>query len=82
LYEDQNDTYDYEKGAFATIRFDWDDAKKTLTIGDRQGNFPGMLAARTFHVVFVGDGHGTAIDPTATPDKVVKYSGQRVTVTQ
>ncbi len=82
LYEDQNDTYDYEKGAFATIRFDWNDAAKTLTIGDRQGNFPGMLAERTFHVVFVGEGHGTAIDPTASPDKVVKYSGQRVTVSQ
>ncbi len=82
LYEDQNDTYDYEKGSFATIRFDWDDARKTLTIGDRQGSFPGILAERTFHVVFVTEGHGIAIDPTATPDKTVKYSGQRITITQ
>src|SRR5689334_9735837 len=36
LYEDENDTYNYEKGAYATISFHWDDAKKALTIGDRK----------------------------------------------
>jgi alpha-D-xyloside xylohydrolase len=82
LYEDQNDTYGYEKGQFATIAFGWDDAKKTLTIGERKGNFPGMLAERTFHIVFVGEGHGAGIDPTATADKTVKYSGQQISVTK
>jgi alpha-D-xyloside xylohydrolase len=82
LYEDENDTYNYEKGAFATIAFAWDDAKKTLTIGDRKGSFPGMLTERTFHIVFVSDGHGAGIDSTAAADKTVKYSGQQITVTQ
>jgi len=81
LYEDQGDTYGYEKGAFATIGFHWDDAAKTLTIGDRRGQFPGMLESRTFRVVFVMENHGTGGDLTATADKTVKYSGKTVTVT-
>ena len=51
LYEDEGDTYRYEKGAYATIPFTWDDAAKTLTIGARKGEFPGMLKERTFNVV-------------------------------
>ena len=32
LYEDENDTYSYEKGACSTILFSWEDATRTLTI--------------------------------------------------
>jgi alpha-D-xyloside xylohydrolase len=78
LYEDEDDSYDYEKGAHATILIQWDDANRTLTIGQRKGSFPGMLERRTFHVVFVGEGHGTGIDPSAQPDKVIEYSGELV----
>jgi alpha-D-xyloside xylohydrolase len=81
LYEDENDNYDYEKGLHATISLHWDDAKRTLTIGERQGTFPGMLESRTFHVVVVRGDHGAGIEPTAQADKVVEYSGQRITVT-
>ncbi|MGA7302399.1 MAG: TIM-barrel domain-containing protein, partial [Candidatus Sulfotelmatobacter sp.] len=81
LYEDENDNYDYEKGVHATIPFRWDDAKRTLTIGDRQGVFPGMLSSRTFHIVFVSENHGVGIAPCDTPDKVVEYSGKQVSVT-
>jgi len=80
LYEDVNDNYDYEKGVHATIPVLWDDANRKLTIGDRQGGFPGMLERRAFRVVFVGDGHGVGIDLTAQPDKVVEYSGRQITV--
>jgi alpha-D-xyloside xylohydrolase len=81
LYEDENDNYNYEKGSHATIAFRWNDAKQVLTIDDRQGRFPGMLAARTFRVVFVGEKHGVGIAPSDTPDKVVQYSGKQITVT-
>ena len=43
LYEDENDNYNYEKGAYSTITFTWNDAKRRLTINDRRGSFPGML---------------------------------------
>jgi len=81
LYEDQNDTYNYEKGAYATIPLHWDDAKQTLTIGDRKGQFPGMLQNRTFQVVFVGENHGVGVEATDRPDKTVQYSGAAITVT-
>jgi len=81
LYEDENDGYDYEKGAYATVQFHWDDAKRILTIGDRKGGFPGMLAERTFQVVFAGENHGAGIPPEGKPDKVVHYDGKQTTVT-
>ncbi|HEX4485817.1 MAG TPA: glycoside hydrolase family 31 protein [Terriglobales bacterium] len=81
IYEDENDSYNYEKGAYATIRIHWDDAKQTLTIGDRKGQFPGMLESRTFRVTFVGENHGMGVDATENPDKVVSYSGKALTVT-
>lgn len=81
LYEDENDNYNYERGAHATIPFDWDDASHTLTIGDRAGSFPGMLASRTFRIVFVGENHGVGAALTATADRTVAYSGKKITVT-
>jgi alpha-D-xyloside xylohydrolase len=81
LYEDENDNYNYEKGVHATIGFRWDEAKRVLTIGQRQGEFPGMLARRTFHVVFVGEQHGGGIAASGVPDRVVQYSGKEVAVT-
>ncbi len=80
LYEDENDNYNYEKGAHAIIPLRWDDTAQTLTIGERQGRFPGMLETRTFRVVFAAEGHGTGIGQTAQADKVVSYSGAAVTV--
>jgi alpha-D-xyloside xylohydrolase len=80
LYEDENDTYDYEKGVHATIPFSWDEASHTLTIGDRTGTFPGMLEKRTFRIVFVTENHGTGGGLTENADKTVEYSGKKVTV--
>lgn len=53
LYEDENVNYNYEKGAFARIPFSFDNATSTLTIGDREGEFPGMLKERKFNVILV-----------------------------
>jgi alpha-D-xyloside xylohydrolase len=80
LYEDENDNYDYEKGVHATIAFHWDDAKHQLTIDDRKGSFPGMLPERTFDIIVVGQGHGTGVETTGNPDKVISYQGSRQVV--
>jgi len=71
LYEDENDNYNYEKGAYSTIAFTWNDAKKTLTINDRKGTFNGMLAERKFKIVLVSS------DKQA---KEVIYQGKKVSV--
>ncbi len=46
IYEDDNETYAYERGERATYDLAWDDAQKTLRIGARQGSFPGLVAQR------------------------------------
>jgi alpha-D-xyloside xylohydrolase len=80
LYEDENDTYNYENGAYAVIPLHWDDAKQTLTISDRKGKFPGMLLQRTFRIVVVQDQHGAGIAPSEQPNKIVSYSGALISV--
>ncbi len=75
LYEDDGSSYEYELGAFATIPIAWDERAQTLTIGERQGRFPGMLDERTFHIVWVREGHGVGLDAPAEPDHIVAYDG-------
>lgn len=79
LYEDEADSYNYEKGAFSTITFHWDDAKQTLTIDARKGSFVGMLPTRTFNVSLVGP--NTAVgDASNGKGSVVKYQGKRKSI--
>jgi alpha-D-xyloside xylohydrolase len=80
LYEDANDTYDYEKGQYATFEFQWNDKAKTLTVGDRKGSFKGMLNERTFNVVLVKPGVGTGVEISTKIDKTVQYSGKKIQV--
>ncbi len=69
LYEDEGDNYNYEKGIYATIPFSWNDKTSSLTVGSRQGSFPGMLASRQF----------TFILPDGT-SKNVSYNGESLTI--
>lgn len=55
LYEDEGTNYNYEKGQYATINFQFNNDTKQLTIGKRDGKFPGMLKKRIFNVVFVNE---------------------------
>ena len=55
LYEDQGEDMGYARGEFARITLVWDDAKRTLTIGERQGSFPGMASQRRIGVIVHGD---------------------------
>ncbi|MTK52556.1 TIM-barrel domain-containing protein [Paludibacter sp.] len=79
IYEDENDNYNYEKGKFATIPLHWNEAAKTLTIGNRQGEFTGMVKDRTFRVVFVNAKNGIGIEPAKTA-KTVQYNGAEISV--
>jgi alpha-D-xyloside xylohydrolase len=80
LYEDENDNYNYERGVYSTITFNWDDAKKTLTISDRNGSFPGMLDERKFNFVIVGMNKGVGGNLTGQADKVITYTGKKAVV--
>jgi alpha-D-xyloside xylohydrolase len=75
LYEDENDNFNYEKGAFSTISFSWNDVKRQLTIGRRQGSFLGMLEKRNFQIVLVREDKGNGLEISKKPDKIIRYQG-------
>ena len=70
LYEDEGDSYNYEKGIYSTITFQWNDKSRTLTIGSRKGEYPGMLKSRKFTIV-MPDGKTQTVDYDGT-EKTVK----------
>ncbi|MCB9027920.1 MAG: DUF5110 domain-containing protein [Bacteroidales bacterium] len=80
LYEDENDNYNYEKGVCSTIAFSWNNAKKTLTISDRKGSFPGMLTERKFNVMLVAKDKGSGAEKAEKFDKEIIYAGQKITI--
>ena len=51
LYEDEGDNYNYEKGAYSTINIKWNERARTLKIGERQGQFKGMIHQRRFTIL-------------------------------
>ena len=69
LYEDEGDSYSYERGVYSTITFSWNDKARQLTIGARKGEFLGMLMSRRFTVV-LPDGR----------QQQVSYSGAECTI--
>ncbi len=79
LYEDEGTNYNYEKGKYATIDFSYNDATKTLIIGDRKGSFDGMLNNRRFNVITVSRDNSQPFDLNAK-GKLVTYSGKKLIV--
>jgi alpha-D-xyloside xylohydrolase len=76
LYEDEGEGYGYERGQFTEIPFTWDEASRTLTIGQRQGRYKGMLQQRKFSIVLAPKGEAVP----AAFNAVVDYSGNEVKV--
>jgi alpha-D-xyloside xylohydrolase len=76
LYEDDGTTTDHENGAFSRISLRWTEATQTLTIGKRQGTYPGMLSRRTFQLVLVRVGKPVAFSFSPTPLRTVVYAGE------
>ena len=81
MYEDEGTNYNYEKGKYAVIDFKYDDALKQVTIGARKGSFDGMLQKRRFNIILVDQKKQQGVNLAKSPKgKVVKYSGQAMTV--
>jgi len=80
LYEDENDNYNYEQGIYSTIQFEWNEKLQILTIGKRNGEFPGMLKERIFNVVWVREEHGIGVEPSKKSDQTIKYVGEEVII--
>ncbi|NPA36619.1 MAG: DUF5110 domain-containing protein [Chlorobi bacterium] len=70
FYEDENNNYNYEKGKFNTIKFSWNENKRTLQIGESIGNFNGMKKEKSFKILL--------ITPDSIKTKVCKYTGNAI----
>ena len=80
LYEDEKDNYNYEEGLYSTITFSWDNDKRSLIIGERRGQFPGMPEERTFHITLVSQEKGKGMTAGQTSDRSVVYTGKKMIV--
>jgi alpha-D-xyloside xylohydrolase len=78
LYEDAGDSYDYEKGQHSVIPIHWNESESVLTIGTREGSFPGMVEKRNFRIIVVGRGHGTGGELTSKSDNEIVYEGKEI----
>jgi alpha-D-xyloside xylohydrolase len=79
LYEDENNNYNYERGNYANITFTYNDAKGTLNISKRSGQFNGMLTNRTFIIVTISKDTPKAFNYDAEGQNVT-YNGSEQTV--
>ena len=55
FYDDAGDDYAYEDGEFERIRLSWSDRDRILTLGEREGSFEGMRAARKLKIYVDGE---------------------------
>ena len=77
IYEDENINYNYEKGEFSIIPVSYSESDHNLTIGKREGKFPGMLQTRTFEIIKINKEKPSGLNFTSKPDKTIKYDGTK-----
>ncbi len=80
LYEDEGVNYNYEKGAFSTIPLHYSEKDGLLTIGHRQGEFPGMLSTRTLEIVWISKTKPLGLNFGSPPDVTVHYDGSEQSI--
>ena len=80
LYEDEGRNYGYERGEFSRVPLSWNEATGELTIGAREGNWPGQQSRREFRVRWVDGARADAgaLEPAA--DATVQYDGRALVV--
>jgi len=80
IYEDDNETYNYEQGQRATYDLVWNEGAKTLKIGARQGSFPGMVATRKLNIVLAAPGKNAGAAETLAEPRTIDFDGQATVV--
>ena len=61
LYEDEGVNYNYENGAYSTIKFSYDEASQQLTVDDIKGEYAGMAKDRILKVEWITKGKKNTI---------------------
>jgi alpha-D-xyloside xylohydrolase len=79
LYDDEGDNYNYEKGVYSVIPFEWNEQKQTLTIGKKQGEFEGLLKERIFNIIWVNESEGKGVE-MSLDGKSIRYKGEKIEI--
>jgi len=80
LYEDDGVTRQYLNGKHSRIPFVWNERTKTLTIGAREGSYPGMAGRREIRIRWMRPSVPRALAFDAKPDAAVTYAGAPIAV--
>lgn len=80
VYEDDGTSRQYLNGAWSRIPLSYDEASQTLTIGPREGSYPGMAVGRTINVRWMKPGSPRPLAFDARPDARLTYTGGQQTV--
>jgi len=80
LYEDEETNYNYEKGKFSIIPVKYNEASRTITIGERTGAFTGMMEKGVFRINFISSGMPRGLDIDAKCDKEIMYDGKMLKI--
>ncbi len=80
LYEDDGESYQYERGQFSYIPMGYDAAQRRLIIGARTGSYAGMPVERTFRVRWIKEGGKAPAELDAPTDFTVAYKGAEVVI--
>jgi alpha-D-xyloside xylohydrolase len=73
LYDDAGDGYGYETGQRAVVPIAWSDGQHRLTLGAREGRYPGMPSSVTFRI-------RCGAGPDGSAAQEVRYDGAPVAV--
>jgi alpha-D-xyloside xylohydrolase len=77
LYEDDGVSRQYLAGKSSRIPLAWNDSARTLTIGAREGSYPGMAGTRTIRIRWITPGRALNLDAA---DRTLTYTGAPVSV--
>ena len=80
LYEDDGESMGYEQGEYTKIPLSWNEANRTLTIGERAGSFPGMADQRSIFIVLHESGNAAGGMFERPPVMGIPYDGSRLEV--
>lgn len=75
LYDDEGDSYHYEKGAYATMLVEWDNKNNTLTLNERIGTYNGMSKKMGLCITLVNKDSNNK-----NQEKIVHYLGEKTIV--
>lgn len=80
LYDDDGKTDGYMRGEYSRIQIRYDEARGTLSIGARQGTYPGMIVARQIRIRWVRGAPQDLTDFDTLSGRVVQYTGSAISV--